>query len=199
MIQICMVIGFCMLCFGGALIARNLQGDVPSNYRQSEVYAEAVRDHSMDKVGTRAPEFSGLTWVNSAPITLASLKGKTVLLHFWEGDCANCREHIDSIRQLQKEYASKGLIVLVIRIGEKDDDLVKQWDVRFPVAVDPRGSTVKKYWFDNTAIWTPGSFLIDRNGIIQWACKQRTLRRPVKEQCSRFSTLAVAIKKQLEN
>ncbi len=33
--------------------------------------------------GTAAPEIAGGPWINSAPLTLAALRGRVVLLEFW--------------------------------------------------------------------------------------------------------------------
>ena len=33
--------------------------------------------------GTAAPDIAGDTWINSKPITIASLKGRVVLVEFW--------------------------------------------------------------------------------------------------------------------
>ena len=35
------------------------------------------------KVGLPAPEVSGDRWINSAPLTMASLRGRVVLVEFW--------------------------------------------------------------------------------------------------------------------
>jgi hypothetical protein len=35
------------------------------------------------RVGTTAPEVAGAPWVNSAPLTLAALRGRVVLVEFW--------------------------------------------------------------------------------------------------------------------
>jgi hypothetical protein len=34
-------------------------------------------------VGQRAPELSNQVWINSAPLRLANLRGKVILLEFW--------------------------------------------------------------------------------------------------------------------
>lgn len=164
-----------------------------SSYKQTR--ARFQRDECAAKVGTKAPEFTGLTWVNSPPITLASLKGKTVLLHFWRGDCNCCHESVDAIRLLQRNYSAMGLVVIGIR--KHDDSLVKNWGVNFPIAVDEKGNTVKRYWFDNTSDWIPGTYLIDKNGTVKWACHQQSLWRPIKAACPDFTAVSAAIKNEL--
>ena len=35
------------------------------------------------RAGTAAPEVAGGPWINSAPLTLAGLRGRVVLVEFW--------------------------------------------------------------------------------------------------------------------
>jgi hypothetical protein len=35
------------------------------------------------RVGDRAPEITGEHWINSAPLSLAGLRGRVVLIEFW--------------------------------------------------------------------------------------------------------------------
>jgi hypothetical protein len=35
------------------------------------------------RAGAAAPEVSGGSWINSAPLTLAGLRGRVVLVDFW--------------------------------------------------------------------------------------------------------------------
>jgi hypothetical protein len=35
------------------------------------------------EVGTAAPEIAGGPWINSAPLTMAGLRGRVVLVEFW--------------------------------------------------------------------------------------------------------------------
>ena len=37
----------------------------------------------MIRAGTPAPEVAGERWINSAPLTTPSLRGKVVLVEFW--------------------------------------------------------------------------------------------------------------------
>ena len=35
------------------------------------------------RAGTAAPDIAGGPWINSAPLTLAALRGRVVLVEFW--------------------------------------------------------------------------------------------------------------------
>jgi hypothetical protein len=35
------------------------------------------------RVGTPAPEITGEPWINSAPLSMAGLRGRVVLVEFW--------------------------------------------------------------------------------------------------------------------
>jgi hypothetical protein len=46
------------------------------------VVAAEVRAQ-VPRAGTPAPEVAGGPWINSAPLTLAALRGRVVLVEFW--------------------------------------------------------------------------------------------------------------------
>jgi thiol-disulfide isomerase/thioredoxin len=43
----------------------------------------------IEKGTVRAPEI-GRTWVNSPPLSLRQLRGRVVLIDFWDYTCVNC-------------------------------------------------------------------------------------------------------------
>jgi thiol-disulfide isomerase/thioredoxin len=46
-----------------------------------------------------APEFTGLVgWLNSPPLTIASLRGQVVLIDFWTFSCVNCVNTLPHLR-----------------------------------------------------------------------------------------------------
>lgn len=54
----------------------------------------------------RAPELIDGQWLNSsAPLTLAGLRGRFVLLDFWSFCCANCLHVLDELRPFETAHA----------------------------------------------------------------------------------------------
>ncbi len=63
--------------------------------------------------GRRAPELDGgLTWLNSTPVRLADVRGKVVLLDFFEYSCVNCIRTFPYLDEWRKRYANDGLVVV---------------------------------------------------------------------------------------
>ena len=119
-----------------------------------------------------APELRGITaWINSPPLTLASLRGKVVLVHFWTFDCVNCIHVQPYVKAWYARYAAAGLVVVGVHTPELsfERDLgnvrnaVTSDGVTFPVAFDPAFATwnayANQYW--------PAFYFIDRSGHIR--------------------------------
>ena len=120
-----------------------------------------------------APELTGITaWINSGPLTMASLKGKVVLVHFWTFDCINCLHVQPYVKAWYARYASAGLVVIGVHTPELsfERDLanvrqaVTQDGVTFPVAFDPAYATWNAY---HNEYW-PAFYFVDRHGRIRY-------------------------------
>jgi len=163
----------------------------------SEPIAEWKTDYGEELIGTKVPEFDALTWVNSPPLTIASLKGKPVYLRFWRRECPNCKQTIPMMNYLYKTYSSKGLAIVGICFGSfSDADTAKvhlaQWGIKFPVALDHRSNTLQKFWA-GTREYSSVSMLIDRDGVIRWLHPGGVLGLPPSmggyEDCPAFYSL----------
>src|SRR5437870_7105646 len=103
----------------------------------------------------KAPEFTGITgFVNTpAPIKLADLKGKVVLVHFWTYTCINCIHTIPYLNDWYQKYSNKGLVIVSIHRPEfefeKNIDNVKaavqQYQIKYPVLQDNNYGTWNAY------------------------------------------------------
>ncbi len=121
---------------------------------------------------TRAPELVGLqSWINSDPLTLASLKGKVVLIDFWTYSCINCVRTLPHVEKWYETYKDKGFVVIGIqapefafeKVEKNVRDAVKQHGLTYPIALDNDLATWQAF---NNQYW-PAHYLIDKNGIIR--------------------------------
>ena len=60
----------------------------------------------------KLPAFRVERWVNSAPLTAAGLRGKVVLVDFWEYTCINWIRTLPFIKPWDRDYAALGLVVI---------------------------------------------------------------------------------------
>ena len=111
------------------------------------------------------------TWLNSPPLTAASLRGKVVLINFWTYTCINWLRALPYVRAWASKYAEQGLRVIGVHTPEfsfeKDLDNVRQaaadLNVRYPIAVDNDYALwqafANQYW--------PASYFVDVQGRIR--------------------------------
>ena len=148
------------------------QQPAPATSLPAPVEAGLPASVALQNLG-RAPEPVGITeWINSAPLTLAQLRGQVVLVHFWTFACINCIHVQPHVKAWYDRYHDSGFTVLGIHTPELSfereianvRDAVKQDDLRFPVAFDPRYATWSAY---NNGYW-PAFYYVDRQGQIRY-------------------------------
>jgi peroxiredoxin len=117
------------------------------------------------KTQDSAPNFS-LKSLQGQEISLASLRGKVVLLDFWATWCAPCRQAIPHFVDLYKRHREKGFEVIGICVDKGDEEAVRRFtktmDVPYPILMAPEEVTRS---YGVTAL--PTTFLIDPEGKIQ--------------------------------
>ena len=135
------------------------------------VLLDAPIDARADMVGKPAPEIGGDVWVNSAPRTVASLRGDVVLVEFWTFGCYNCRNVEPYVKTWHDLYAASGLVIVGVHTPEfareKDVEAVRAYlrdhDIRYPVVLDNGFSTWNRY---GNQAW-PALYLVDKRGRIR--------------------------------
>jgi cytochrome c biogenesis protein CcdA/thiol-disulfide isomerase/thioredoxin len=119
-----------------------------------------------------APELTGITaWINTEPTTLAALRGKVVLVHFWTFGCINCIHVQPYVKAWYDRYAPDGFVVIGVHTPELSferdianvREAVAKADVRFPVAFDPSYATWNAY---ANSYW-PAFYFVDKAGHIR--------------------------------
>ena len=115
-------------------------------------------------VGTMAPAIS-LTDIDGKPLTLASYKGKVVLLDFWATWCVPCQAEIPHFVEFQNNYGAQGFQAIGISMDDGPDPVrpfYQQHKMNYPVAM---GSTQLAESYGGI-LGLPVTFLIDREGRI---------------------------------
>jgi cytochrome c biogenesis protein CcdA/thiol-disulfide isomerase/thioredoxin len=121
-----------------------------------------------------APQISGITqWLNSPPLTMASLKGSVVLVDFWAYSCINCQRAIGHVTAWYDAYKGSGLQVIGVHTPEyafeKEPGNVaagaQRLGITYPVALDNAYTTWDNYSNDS---W-PADYLIDATGTVRYA------------------------------
>jgi peroxiredoxin len=128
-------------------------------------------------LGTAAPEWSGVEWIQGGPLSPADLRGRVVLLRFWLVECPYCQRSAAALRTWSKRYAERGLVVVGLhhpKSEEARDPVLVRAAARglgfeFPVGIDNDWTTVRAYGVGRVfKRYTSVSFLIDRRGIIRF-------------------------------
>ena len=127
--------------------------------------APALYDHGP------APEFAGIEqWLASAPLTMAGLRGKVVLVDFWTYSCINCLRTLPYVNRWAEQYRDQGLVVVGVHTPEfaferstsNVQTAMRRFGVKHPVAQDNRYATWKAY---GNQYW-PAEYLVDKRGHI---------------------------------
>ena len=126
------------------------------------------------EVGKASPNFS-LPDTKGKTHSLADLKGKYVVLEWYQPDCPFVRKHYSSgnMQALQREYAAKGVVWLSIDSSAPGEEgnypaaklnefAVRDGAARTALLLDPAGKVGRLYG----AKTTPDMYIIDPNGTL---------------------------------
>ena len=98
-------------------------------------------------VGKPAPPFT-LKGVKGSTVSLASYKGRVVLLDFWATWCGPCRIEMPRVEKLYRELKAKGLVAFGVNYAE-DPATVRGFLTKnpytIPILLDPKGEVGQRY------------------------------------------------------
>jgi len=107
-------------------------------------------------------------------VSLASYKGKVVLLNMWGTWCEPCRGEIPTLIKMQQDYSGKGFTILGVATNDEVNNVIpfvhdtkfdvggQELTMNYPIVM---GSDDISNAFGGL-LGMPTSFLIDRNGDI---------------------------------
>ncbi|MCU4178128.1 thiol:disulfide interchange protein TlpA [Bosea sp. BH3] len=115
-----------------------------------------------------APELA-FTGPDGQPMTLASLKGKTLLVNLWATWCAPCLKEMPSLDALQKEMGGPDFAVVAINIDTRNLDKPKTWladnkVTALPYYADPQAGVFQALRAAHKVEGMPVSLIVDKSG-----------------------------------
>ena len=153
--------------------------NVPAGRSRATAPKDQMRRGAAAPGSPPAPELEVARWFNTAaPITLASLRGKVVVVHAFQLLCPGCVAHaIPQARRLYELSRGTDLAVLGLHTVFEHhaamtavtlEAFLHEYGIAFPVGVDqpaadgPIPRTMKAYGMRGT----PSTIIIDRDGLL---------------------------------
>jgi thiol-disulfide isomerase/thioredoxin len=140
----------------------------------SLLFLGATASAGLAFAASELPALNAERWVNSPPLTPEALRGKVVLVDFWEFTCINWIRTSPYVKAWNRDYAKLGLVVIGVHAPEfqfgKQRDIIdrgiRDHGLSYPIAID----NDFKIWnaFDNDS-W-PAAYLFDAQGqlVMRW-------------------------------
>jgi peroxiredoxin len=112
----------------------------------------------------QAPDVT-FTTIEGKKISMASLKGKVVLVNFWATDCPGCVKEIPALVDTYKNYHAKGFEVIAVAMPYDPPaqvlNYVRQKALPFPVMHDGLEEITQAFGGINL---TPTTYIFDKQG-----------------------------------
>ncbi|MDT8364596.1 MAG: redoxin domain-containing protein [Nitrosomonas sp.] len=128
----------------------------------------------------KAPELQTAGWLNTAePITLASLRGKVILIHAFQMLCPGCvQQGIPQTQRIFNEFDPDRVVVIglhtvfehhAVMTREALEVFAYEYRLRFPIGIDkPNERMVTPHTMTSYQMQgTPTTILIDRTGHLR--------------------------------
>jgi len=148
----------------------------------------SAQDHFLVQLENRSPDVNAMVMayegsaaipflakdVKGVEYSLMNMKGKTVLLWFWNQDCPLCLTHIDALNLLAQKYPND-LQIVSFSDNTKEEVLsfMQNTPLGFPVIPNSKTLADGPYGGD---LGYPKYFMVDKTGKIKWAIPEVEMR-----------------------
>ncbi|MFZ0320518.1 MAG: redoxin domain-containing protein [Candidatus Sulfotelmatobacter sp.] len=125
----------------------------------------------VEKGQVRAPEI-GRVWLNSTPLSFRQLRGRVVLVDFWDYTCLNCIRTLPYVQAWHERYRDMNLTVIGVHTPEftfaqyesNVERGIREFGLTYPIVVDSNREIWKafanRYW--------PTKYLLDKDGYLRY-------------------------------
>ena len=116
-------------------------------------------------VGSIAPAFTLQRLNGSGAVSLASLRGRPVVLNFWSSSCVTCKSEAPVLERDWTRYRSRGVVFLGLDYHDLASDartFVTAHGLTFPILRDVSGNVTNTYGVAQA----PETYVVNRRGRI---------------------------------
>ena len=126
----------------------------------------------VEKGKVRPPEL-GRVWLNSSPLSIRQLRGRALLVDFWDYACINCIRTLPYLQAWHERYWSKGLTVIGVHTPEFSfaqhesnvERGVRELGLTYPIVLD----SDRQIWKAFANQYWPSKYLLDKEGYLRYA------------------------------
>jgi thiol-disulfide isomerase/thioredoxin len=125
----------------------------------------------VEKGKVRAPEI-GRVWLNSTPLSFRQLRGRAVLVDFWDYTCVNCIRTLPYVQAWHERYRDKGLTVIGVHTPEftfaqyesNVERGIREFGLTYPIVID----SDREIWKAFANRYWPTRYLLDQGGYLRY-------------------------------
>jgi peroxiredoxin len=125
-------------------------------------------DRGRVAIGSPVPDYRAIT-LDGDSASLASQRGKVLLLNVWATWCHPCRDEIPELRAVHAKYRGRGLELIGVSVDSDGADeqiraFMREFGMAYPIWLDPEERVSTQF----LVVGVPATFLIDAAGVLRW-------------------------------
>ena len=127
-----------------------------------------------------APGFAFRRLDRPGSLSLASLRGKAVILNFWASWCVPCKQEAPLLEETWRRWAGRDVVIVGVDVGDLNTDarkFMRRYGVSYPVVYDGKRTTYEPYGL----LGLPETFFVSRTGKVVAGIRGRIDRSEVGE------------------